>query len=80
MLVRRCTRTIRARLRLPDDLPEPERATGILGDWYVALVRFGRAQSVLATSERSLLTAGLLPTPRPLARGLSSVRLGVAPG
>lgn len=56
MLVLRCTRCIRARLRLPDDLPEPARSTGILGDWYVHLIRFGRNQLVLATSERSLLT------------------------
>lgn len=60
MLVLRCTRNIRARLRLPDDIPEPPRSTGVLGDWYVHLVRFGRNQSVLATSERSLLTV-LLP-------------------
>jgi hypothetical protein len=35
---------------------EPPPSTGRLGDWYVHLVRFGRPEFALATSERSLLT------------------------
>jgi Domain of unknown function (DUF6933) len=60
MLTLRCTKAVRARLRLPENLPPPHASTGLLGDWYVHLVRFGRAQLILATSERSLLTV-LLP-------------------
>jgi Domain of unknown function (DUF6933) len=59
MLTLRCTRSIRTRLRLAD-LPESPPSTGVLGDWYVHLIRSGHNQFVLATSERSLLTV-LLP-------------------
>lgn len=37
-------------------VPEPPPSTGRLGDWYVHLVRFGRPEFAIATSERSLLT------------------------
>lgn len=60
MLTLRFTRVVRARLHVPDELPEPPRSTGALGDWYVHLVRFGRSQLALVTSEQSLLTV-LLP-------------------
>jgi hypothetical protein len=66
----RCTQVVRERLHLPKDLPEPPPSTCALGDWYVHLVRFGRSEFAVATSERSLLTV-LLP-----ARGL---RTGLAP-
>jgi len=88
MLVLRCTRSVRARLRLPDDLPDPGRSTGILGDWYIHLVRFGRDQWVLATSERSLLSvllparelrANLAPNLRSALGALLEL-LGVPPG
>jgi len=53
----RCTRSVRDRLRLPrQTVPEPPPSTGRLGDWYVHLVRFGRPEFAIATSERSLLT------------------------
>jgi hypothetical protein len=65
-----CTRIVRERLRLPQALPEPTASTGRLGDWYVHLVRFGRPEFAIATSERSLLSV-LLP-----ARGL---RTSLAP-
>jgi hypothetical protein len=55
---------------LPKDLPEPPPSTCALGDWYVHLVRFGRSEFAVATSERSLLTVLLA------ARGL---RTGLAP-
>ena len=51
---------MRTRLRLPEQLPEPPASTGALGDWYVHLVRFGRSEFAIATSERCLLTL-LLP-------------------
>ena len=60
MLTLRLTRVVCARLHVCDELTEPPRSTGALGDWYVHLVRFGRRQLALATSERSLLTV-LLP-------------------
>jgi hypothetical protein len=61
----RCTRLVRDRLHLPGQLgSEPPTSTGRLGDWYVHLVRFGRSEFVMATSERCLLTV-LFP-----ARGL----------
>lgn len=60
MVALRCTRIARHRLGLPDDVPEPPRSTGVLGDWYLHIVRFGRAQFAVATSERTLLTV-LLP-------------------
>jgi hypothetical protein len=53
----RCTRSVRDRLHLPrQTVPEPPPSTGQLGDWYVHLVRFGRPEFAIATSERSLLT------------------------
>jgi hypothetical protein len=53
----RCTRLVRDRLHLPrQTVPEPPPSTGRLGDWYVHLVRFGRPEFAIATSERSLLT------------------------
>lgn len=52
----RCTQRVRDRLHLPKALPEPPSSSGRLGDWYVHLVRFGRPEFAIATSERSLLT------------------------
>lgn len=60
VLTLRCTRRVRNRLRLPERLPDAPRSSGVLGDWYVHLVRFGRSEFAIATSERSLLTM-LLP-------------------
>jgi len=68
VVVLRCTQVVRERLRLPKDLPEPPSSTGALGDWYVHLVRFGRNQFAVATSERSLLT--VLLTARALRTSL----------
>jgi len=56
MLTLCCTLKVRDRLRLTSDLPPPGPATTALGNWYVNLVRCGRHQIILATSERSLLT------------------------
>ena len=57
MVTLRCTRSVRDRLHLPrQTVPEPLPSTGRLGDWYVHLVRFGRPEFAIATSERSLLT------------------------
>jgi hypothetical protein len=56
----RCTLKIRKRLKLTATRPDSSPPTTALGDWYVNLVRFGRQQVVIATSERSLLTV-LLP-------------------
>ena len=70
MVTLRCTQVIRGRLHLPKDLPEPPPSTCALGDWYVHLVRFGRSEFAVATSERSLLTVLFA------ARGLPS---GLAP-
>ncbi len=56
----RCTQRVRKRLRLPEQLPEAPASTGALGDWYVHLVRFGRSEFAIVTSERCLLTM-LLP-------------------
>ena len=65
MVTLRCTRLVRDRLHLPRQTAlEPPASTGRLGDWYVHLVRFGRPEFAIATSERSLLTV-LFP-----ARGL----------
>jgi hypothetical protein len=53
----RCTRLVRDRLHLPRQaVSEPPPSTGRLGDWYVHVVRFGRPEFAIATSERSLLT------------------------
>jgi hypothetical protein len=56
VLTLRCTQRVRTRLRLPEQFPETPASTGALGDWYVHLVRFGRSEFVIATSERCLLT------------------------
>jgi hypothetical protein len=45
---------------LPEQLPEALASSGALGDWYIHLVRFGRSEFAIATSERCLLTM-LLP-------------------
>jgi hypothetical protein len=67
----RCTRLVRDRLHLPrQSVPEPPPSTGRLGDWYVHLVRFGRPEFAIATSERSLLTV-LFPA-RALRTALAS--------
>ena len=56
MVTLRCTRLVHDRLRLPRQMPpELPPSTGRLGDWYVHVVRFGRPEFVIATSERSLL-------------------------
>lgn len=56
----RCTQKVRKRLSLSATPSDSSPPTTALGDWYVNLVRFGRQQVVMATSERSLLTV-LLP-------------------
>lgn len=56
MLTLCCTQKVRDRLKLTSDLPPPGPSTTALGNWYVNLVRYGRHQVILATSERSLLT------------------------
>lgn len=56
MLTLCCTQKVRDRLKLSAELPPPAPATNALGNWYVNLVRYGRHQIILATSERSLLT------------------------
>jgi hypothetical protein len=56
VLTLRCTQRVRTRLRLPEQLPEAPASSGVLGDWYVHLVRFGRSEFAIATSERCLLT------------------------
>jgi hypothetical protein len=50
----RCTQKLLDRLKAE---PEPDvvQADTVLGDWYANLVRAGRAQVVLAVSERTLL-------------------------
>lgn len=68
LMTLRCTQRVRERLHLPQALPEPALSSGRLGDWYVHLVRFGRPEFAIATSERSLLTV-LFP-----ARGLRTMR------
>lgn len=60
MITLRCTQKVRKRLRLAETTSDAPPPTTALGDWYVNLVRFGRQQVVMATSERSLLTV-LLP-------------------
>jgi hypothetical protein len=60
VLTLRCTQRVRKRLRLPEQLPASPASSGALGDWYVHLVRFGRSEFAIATSERCLLTM-LLP-------------------
>lgn len=60
MITLRCTQKVCKRLKLAATPPDISPPTTALGDWYVNLVRFGRQQVVMATSERSLLTV-LLP-------------------
>ena len=60
MITLRCTQKVRKRLKLTETTSDAPPPTTALGDWYVNLVRFGRQQVVMATSERSLLTV-LLP-------------------
>ena len=55
-----CTQKVRKRLKLAATPLGSSPPTTALGDWYVNLVRFGRQQVVMATSECSLLTV-LLP-------------------
>ncbi len=47
-----CTQKVRKRLNLAATPPGSSPPTTALGDWYVNLVRFGRQQVVMATSER----------------------------
>ena len=77
MLTLRLTRVVRARLHVSDELPEPPRSSGVLGDWYVHFVRFGRSQLILATSERSLLTV-LLPAQELRTRLAQNLRASVS--
>ncbi len=56
MLTLCCTQKVRDRLKLASNLPPPGPSTAALGNWYINLVRYGRHQVILATSERSLLT------------------------
>ncbi|MFZ0501464.1 MAG: hypothetical protein WAM52_20220 [Steroidobacteraceae bacterium] len=67
MLTLRCAQRARKRLRLPEQLPQAPASSGALGDWYVHLVRFGRSEFAIATSERCLLTV-LLPARELLTR------------
>ena len=60
MITLYCTQKVRKRLKLAATPTGSSPPTTALGDWYVNLVRFGRQQVVMATSERSLLTV-LLP-------------------
>jgi hypothetical protein len=55
-----CTQKVRKRLKLTATPPGLIAADHRARDWCVNLVRFGRQQVVMATSERSLLTV-LLP-------------------
>jgi hypothetical protein len=75
VLTLRCTQRVRTRLRLPERSPEAPASSGALGDWYVHLVRFGRFEFALATSERCLLTS-LVPSLRAALESLLG-RLGV---
>jgi hypothetical protein len=60
MITLRCTRKLLDRLGIPAaELKVSTAPTNALGDWYVNLLRFGREQVVMATSERSLLTVFL---------------------
>jgi hypothetical protein len=60
MIALQCTRKVLTRLRLVARHPEPGAPTNALGHWYVNLLRFGRQEVVMATSDRSLLTV-ILP-------------------
>jgi hypothetical protein len=52
VLTLRCTQRVRKRLRLPEQLPEAPASSRALRDWYVHLVRFGRSEFAIATSQR----------------------------
>lgn len=53
MITLRCTRKILDRLGIPADAKGFNAPTNALGDRYVNLLRAGREQVVVATSERS---------------------------
>lgn len=55
-----CSQVVRSRLGVTGRPPAASEPTTRLGNWYVHLVRIGRRQHVVATSERSLLTV-ILP-------------------
>ena len=55
-----CTQKLLRRLRVAEPEAIAVPPTNALGNWYLNLIYIGRAQVVLATSERSLLTV-LLP-------------------
>jgi hypothetical protein len=55
-----CTQKLLRRLRVAKPELEPLPPTSVLGNWYANLVYVGRAQFIMATSERTLLTV-LLP-------------------
>ena len=59
MIALRCTQRLLKRLGATPETDAPPPANA-LGNWYASLVYVGRAQFVMATSERSLLTV-LLP-------------------
>jgi hypothetical protein len=54
MFTLRCTQKLLTRLKVEPET-DPGQADTVLGDWYANLVRVGRAQVVLAVSERTLL-------------------------
>jgi hypothetical protein len=56
-----CTQKLLRRLRIAKPEAEVVPPTNALGNWYANLIYVGRAQIVMATSERTLLTV-LLPT------------------
>jgi hypothetical protein len=60
MITMCCTQKLLRRLRIAKPDAIAHLPTNALGNWYVNLIYIGRAQVVLATSERSLLTV-LLP-------------------
>jgi hypothetical protein len=63
MYTLRCTRRLLRRLPL-DLTPSVHGPSTTLGDWYANVLYIGRAQLVLCTSERSLLTV-LVPAKGP---------------
>jgi len=54
MVILRCTRKLRERLKQAHILPISPSTT-VLGDWYCNLVYFGRTQVILCASEKTLL-------------------------
>lgn len=54
MFTLRCTQKLQTRLGAQPS-PELAPADTVLGDWYANLLRIGRAQLVIAVSERTLL-------------------------